>query len=218
MFDPLRFAMAMLPLAAYANVLGLLRLRRCPTVLSGAVDFVLLGLALVGIVAIGPMELFFPRAAYSLLGGWVWIILIALYFFMVMLIALHTPPHIVVYGLDLPELKQIVQQVLLENQLKSDWLGNLVEIHDLGVRANLDSAGKASISQIQSAGKEQSLQGWFTLEQLIVQKTSAMALSHRRQGWIWLSTSLLMFGLAAVLMASDLPRLQQAMTSFFGND
>ena len=95
MLDLLRFAIAILPLAAYFNVLGLMRLRSAPTVVSGAMDLLLLGLALLGVVAIGPIELFFPRAAYSLLGIWIWIVLIALYCFVLMLVALNTAPKLV---------------------------------------------------------------------------------------------------------------------------
>ena len=72
-------------------------------------------------VAIGPIELFFPRAAYSLLGDWVWIVLIALYFFVLMLIALNTSPKLVVYGLDHGKLRLQVCE-LLENE-KSERSG-----------------------------------------------------------------------------------------------
>ena len=135
MLDLLRFAFAILPLAAYTNVLGLLRLRARPTVISGAMDTLLLGLALIGLVAIGPIELFFPRGASALLGGWVWFVLLALYFFILMLVALNTSPKLVVYGLDSKSLKQHVCEVLEQQKIRAEWLGDLVDLPELGVRA-----------------------------------------------------------------------------------
>lgn len=215
MLDLLRFALAILPLAAYFNVLGLLRLRSKPTVLSGAMDTLLLGLAVIGLIAIGPIELFFPRAAYSLLGGWVWFVLIALYFFVLMLIALNTSPKLVVYGLDAGQLKLHLCELLAENQIKADWLGSMVELPELGVRACIESAGRGRISQIQSAGKVQNLTGWFTLERLLVDKVRSTKISQRGEAIIWLVMSFALFGIAAVFISSELPRLHQAIAGIF---
>jgi hypothetical protein len=216
MLDLIRFAIALLPLAAYTNVLGLLRLRSVPTVLSGAMDFVLLGLAVIGLMAIGPIELFFPRAAYSLLGIWVWIVLIALYFFMIMLIALNTAPKLIVYGLEARVLKKAVSELLAENEVRSDWLGDIVEIPDFGVRACIEPAGRSAVAQIHSAGKEQSLTGWLTLERLLTHKVATMRIDQKRQAIKWILTSFLLFGVATFFISSDLPRLQQAMSILFG--
>jgi hypothetical protein len=218
MFDTLRFAVALLPLAAYANVLGLLRLRSAPTVMSGASDFVLLGMATMGLVAVGPMELFFPRAAFSLLGGWIWIVLLALYFFIVLLIALNLAPRLIVYGLDAAQLKVALVQALEEQSVASEWLGDIVHIPELGIRAHIESAGRASVSQLQATGKDQNLNGWFTLERLLVRKVASLALNQKRLAVLWLAASFMLFGLSVLWMSLDLPRLKQAISMFFGSD
>ena len=215
MFDLLRFALAILPLAAYTNVLGLLRLRSSPTVISGAMDILLLGLAVIGIVSIGPIELFFPRAAYSLLGGWVWIVLIALYIFILMLVALNSVPTLIVYGLHARALKQLMCDLLQEHQIKADWLGDLLELPELGVRASIEPAGRGCISQIHAAGRTQNLTGWFTLERLLVDRISKSKSSQRREAVFWLLTSFALFAVAAIFMGNDLPRLQQAVANIF---
>ncbi len=215
MLDLLRFAIALLPLAAYTNVLGLLRLRSHPTVLSGAMDLVLLGLAVIGFIAVGPIELFFPRAAYSLLGVWVWIVLIALYLFLLMLIALNTVPTLVVYGLDTRLLRAQVCELLEKEQIRSEWLGDLVDLPELGVRACIESAGRGAVSQIHAAGKQQNLSGWFTFERLLVEKVATIRINQRRQAILWLNISFLLFGIAVVFIGKDLPRLQQVMINLF---
>ena len=215
MLDLLRFALAILPLAAYTNVLGLLRLRSGPTVMSGAMDLLLLGLAIIGVVAIGPIELFFPRAAYALLGGWVWFVLIALYFFILMLIALNTSPKLVVYGLEAKLLKQHVCELLESQKIRAHWLGEFVEMPELGVRACIETAGRGSISQLKAAGKVQNLSGWFTLERLLVEKVATVATNQRGEAIFWLLTSFAIFGIAALLIGSELPRLQQVIAGMF---
>lgn len=218
MLDLLRFAIAILPLAAYTNVLGLMRLRSAPTVVSGSMDLLLLGLALMGIVAIGPIELFFPRAAYSLLGIWVWIILIALYFFVLMLLALNTSPKLVVYGLDHRNLRLQFCELLEQERIRSEWLGDLVDLPDLGVSAYIEPAGRSCVSQIHSAGNHQNLTGWFTLEQLLVKKVSKSSIDQRGQACFWLLTSFMLFGVAVLLISNDLPRLKKVAASVFESD
>ena len=215
MLDLLRFAIALLPLAAYANVLGLLRLRTKPTVLSGAMDILLLGLAAVGLVAIGPIELFFPRAAYSLLGSWVWVVLIALYVFVVMLIAMNSTPRLIVYGLDSQAFRELMRQTLDEQRIQADWLGDLVELPELGIRAFVEPASRSQVSQIQAAGKQQNLSGWLTLERLLVEKAAGLRATHRSQAAVWLGISFVLFGIASLLIGFDLPRLRETIAMFF---
>jgi hypothetical protein len=215
MLDLIRFAIALLPFAAYANVLGLLRLRKVPTVLSGAMDLVLLGMSVIGFVAIGPMELFFPRAAYSLLGVWVWLVLIALYFFVLMLIALNSTPKLVVYGIESEALRAQLTELLEKNSLHSEWLGEMVVLPELGVRACIENAGRHAVSQLVAAGAHQNLTGWFTLERLLVQQLSNVRINQRKHGIVWIVVSLILFGISVGLISNDLPRLQQVMSTMF---
>ena len=218
MLDLLRFAIAILPLAAYFNVLGLMRLRSAPTVVSGAMDLLLLGLALLGVVAIGPIELFFPRAAYSLLGIWIWIVLIALYFFVLMLMVLNTAPKLVVYGLDHRSLRTQLCELLDQEKIRSEWLGDMVDLPELGVRACIEPAGRGCVSHVHSAGKQQDLTGWFTLERLLAKKISKSSIDQRGQAILLLLTSFVLFGIAVLLISNDLPRLQSVVVSFFDGD
>ena len=178
-------------------------------------DLLLLGLASIGFIAIGPIELFFPRAAYSLLGVWVWIVLIALYLFILVLLALNTPPKLVVYGLDGNMLRSQLCELLEHEQIRSDWLGDLVELPELGIRAIVEPAGRGCVSQLHSAGGQQNLTGWFTLEKLLVNKLSSVQIHQAVPGTALIIVSLVLFGIAALLISNDLPRLQQAMVTFF---
>ena len=56
--DPLRLAIALVPLVAYGLVLGILNARRRPFLTTGGADLATLGVALTGLVLVGPIEFF----------------------------------------------------------------------------------------------------------------------------------------------------------------
>ena len=62
-------ALAVGPLALYLLLIGTIRLRPHPFVTTGAKDTATLAIGLLGLVMIGPMELFFPQQAAVNLGA-----------------------------------------------------------------------------------------------------------------------------------------------------
>ena len=83
---PLAAYFALLPLAAYLTLFGGLRLSGRPWVTSGGRDIFAVAVAISGLIAVGPAELFFPRAASSLFGAGIWPVLGFLYFLIVTLL------------------------------------------------------------------------------------------------------------------------------------
>ena len=65
--DPLRLAIALVPLGAYFLLLALINMRRRPFVTTGGSDLAALGGALTEMMVVGPIELFRPEAGVS--GG-----------------------------------------------------------------------------------------------------------------------------------------------------
>lgn len=63
--DYFRYAIALGPIGLYWVLIGYLYQRANPMLINAAQDTLLFGLGSVGMVLIGPMELFFPNAAYS---------------------------------------------------------------------------------------------------------------------------------------------------------
>ena len=98
LIEPFPILLAVLPLVAYLLMLGAIRLSGRSIVTTGGRDIAALGIAIAGLVAIGPAELFFPSAAAYVFGPYVWIALIAFYALVVSLVALSMPPRLVVYG------------------------------------------------------------------------------------------------------------------------
>ena len=77
--DPLHVSIALGPLAVYFCLLGCLNLSRRPLITTGPRDTAALGVAISGLVLVGPMELFLPDAAAVEFGWKVWVLLLTLY-------------------------------------------------------------------------------------------------------------------------------------------
>lgn len=87
-----------MPLIGYLGVLSLVRLSGSTLVTTGGRDIAALGVAIFGLIAVGPIELFFPRPAATLFGAKVWIALVVFYALCVALIALTSRAKLVIYG------------------------------------------------------------------------------------------------------------------------
>lgn len=98
LIDPFPLLLASLPLIGYLAMFALIRLSGRAVVTTGGRDFAALAVAISGLVAIGPIELFFPSTAATRFGPWVWVALAFFYFLVVTLLNLIQAPALVVYG------------------------------------------------------------------------------------------------------------------------
>ena len=86
------------PLIGYLTLMGLIRISGNTLITTGARDIAALGLAISGLVAVGPVELFFPMAAATAFGPMVWVVLAVFYALCITLIAMTAKPKLVTYG------------------------------------------------------------------------------------------------------------------------
>ena len=107
--EPIYLLIALLPLIAYLLLLGIIRLSGRVLITTGGRDIAAMGFAVAGLIAIGPGELFFPKAAAGVFGPWVWLALATFYGLIISLLGLTARPRLVVYGRT-PE--QMIQPLL----------------------------------------------------------------------------------------------------------
>lgn len=162
--DPLHFCIAVAPLAVYFLLLGLLNLYGRPFVTTGARDAAALGIGISGLVVAGPMELFFPESAASQYGSFVWILLISFYGLCVSLVVLLMRSRIVIYNVNLVQLRPILHQVAMELDPKSRWTGDSLLIPSLSVHLHVEAVDWLRNVQLTSGGMNQSFEGWRNLE------------------------------------------------------
>ncbi|HZN34477.1 MAG TPA: hypothetical protein VFB80_11685 [Pirellulaceae bacterium] len=162
--DPLHVCVALGPLAMYLIVLGLINLSRRPLLTTGGRDVAALALALGGLVAAGPMELFMVEEAAVQFGGWVWAILLTGYCLGVVLLILTIRPRIIIYNTSTDEIRPILEAVVARLDSEARWAGESLVMPQLGVQLHLESWPMMHNVQLVSAGSDQNLLGWRRLE------------------------------------------------------
>ncbi len=109
-------------------------------VTTGGRDIFAVAIAISGMVAVGPIELFFPSAAGAAFGTGVWPLLAFLYFLFVSLVILSSRPKLVVYGAG----PSAVMSALLEAakkidpNAKSDVDGGQIELPESGLHLRVE--------------------------------------------------------------------------------
>jgi hypothetical protein len=199
--DPLRLAIALVPLAAYALVLGLINLRRRPLVVSGGSDLCALGVALSGVMFIGPVELFRPDAATIELGNYIWALLMALYLLLVLLVMLAARPRIIIYNIRPDELHPVLAGTASRLDPDARWAGNHLSLPRWGVQLHIDSIDLMRNVSLVSAGGRQSVEGWrrLTRELGSALATTRVKSNPRAVGFLIGSAALLWVSISQML-------------------
>jgi hypothetical protein len=166
--DPFRLAVALVPLGAYLLLLALVNLRRRPFVTSGGNDLAALGVALSGLVFVGPLELFRPEAATAEFGNYIWPILLGFYWLCVLLVVLVARPRLVVYNVSIDELRSVLAETSSRIDAASRWAGNSLSLPTLGVQLHLESFDLMRNVSLVASGSRQNLDGWRRLARELV--------------------------------------------------
>ncbi len=192
--DPLHLCIAIGPLAVYLIVLGMINLSRRPTMTTGQRDVGALGIAILGFVAVGPMELFFPERAVEQFGEWVWAMLLALYILGLVLVVLLMRPRLVIYNTTTEQLRPVLTQVASRLDPEARWAGENLVLPQLGVNLHLEPFSILKNVQLVSSGPQQNFYGWRRLEQELG------AAVHQSRGTV--ATFGMIFVLNGILMMS----------------
>jgi hypothetical protein len=164
LLDPFRLCVALGPVVIYLFLLAAINLFRRPLMVSGTRDAAALGLAVSGLVFVGPVDLFLPVSASIAFGPFVWVFVIALYALSLVLVLLLLRPRLVVYNISAQELRPVLANLAAGLEAEPRWAGNALALPNLGVQLYLESAhGLRNVSLI-AAGGRQSHQGWRRLE------------------------------------------------------
>jgi hypothetical protein len=161
--DPFRLAIALVPISAYLVLLGLVNLRRRPLVAFGGSDVAALGVALSGLMFVGPLELFRPEAATAQFGNYIWLVLLVFYWLWLLLVVLVSRPRVVVYNVSGEELHSVLAEAANRLDADSRWAGNGLVLPNLGVQLHLETFHVLRNVSLTSSGHEQNLDGWRRL-------------------------------------------------------
>lgn len=194
--NSLQIAIASVPLAIYFVLIGSIRLRRRPLVTSGWRDTLTLGIACGGLVAVGPMQLFFPTHAASRWPGWIWLPMFGLYFLSLLIWTMWSRPRLITYGLS----KQAFQDLLLKAAQVVDsgasWYGEVLSMPNSGIQLSAESTLGNYVNTVGVVGNLQNLNDWLKLEREFVKLGSQFSCHPGKSGWLLIAA-----GLALLLIA-----------------
>jgi hypothetical protein len=194
LLDPFRLCVALGPVVIYLFLLAAINLFRRPLLVSGSRDAAALGLAVSGLVLVGPVDLFLPVSASIAFGPFVWVFVIGLYALALALMLLLMRPRLVVYNVSAQELRPILANLAAGLDAEPRWAGNALALPNLEVQLHLESGhGMRTVSLIATGGR-QSHQGWRRLEKALAGELPAVQVG-------WNPHAVTLLAVAAILSA-----------------
>lgn len=185
---PLAMLVALLPLATYLLLLGTIRLVARPLVTTGTRDGAAVALAISGLVVVGPIQLFspifFPTAAVSVLGWWVWVLWAFLYFFCATLVLFSVPQRIVIYGMRPADIFEPLEAAarLIDPSTTSDPERMQVALEQRRVRLRIEPLGGTDAVAIEAFEKHLHPEFWNHLLRELRERTATMRRPPSRGG------------------------------------
>ncbi len=200
MIDPLRFAIAMVPLASYLLLIGAINRSCKPTLVSGASDLAALGAALTGIAFIGPIELFRPDAASGIMGNYIWLSLLVFYWLIVALIVLLCRPRLVIYNATAEDIRPALAEAVGKIDSEARWAGDSLVLPTLDVQLHLDSQTWMRTTSLVASGGQKNLLSWRKLHKALERSLRAVSVPRSQTSSILLAsgTALLVISVLAV--------------------
>lgn len=169
------------PLAIYLLLLGAINLSRRPLVVTGVRETLSLGLALMGLAVVGPMQLFMPQEAAGHFGPLVWLLLASFYLLCLTLVLLLSRPRLVVYNISLESLHAALNDVARRIDSEAVWAGNALSLPAARVHLQVENFAPLSNVSLVATGDDQSAPGWRRLEYALrttLKATAAPGPSH----------------------------------------
>ena len=145
MMEPFHQCLAFGPVAIYLLLLGAINLARRPLVVSGGRDAAALGMAVSGLVFVGPMALLFPESVAAHFGPagtkYLWLMFIGLMAVCLIMVLLTLRPRLIIYNVSVDQLRPILAEVVERMDPEARWAGDCLFLPGLGVQLHLESFG-----------------------------------------------------------------------------
>ncbi len=204
--DPFRLCLALGPVAVYLLLLGAINLSRRPFLSGGTRDAAALGLAVAGLVMIGPLDLFFPdvatasvTAAIAKIGvppvrAVIWLLLGFCYALGLLLLLSLLKPRLILYNITSDQLRPLLADLLPQLDPETRWAGDSVALPTLGVQFHIESMATMRNISLSAVGSAQSPAGWQLLESRLTEALRRFEVGRNPRG-----LSLIAAGLAILV-------------------
>ena len=200
------------PVAVYGLALGLVQFSRRPLLTTGTREIYAIGLAVCGLIVVGPLSLFMPEFLAERMGlsEWssvaVWGLLLVAYSLVLTFVALMSRPRLVVYNVSVKELFEALSDLLTRIDGANQWTGNCMAFSELGVQFQVEhSSSPRSVSLVATTPYQQQ-QGWRQLENELAAELSKLEVEQRRGSGFFLYLSLSVLAAIAWRLMMDDPQ------------
>lgn len=216
--DPLRLCIALGPLAVYLLLMGFLNLLRRPFLTTAPRDLAALGVAVSGLILIGPVELFLARALATPFADHMWLfwsLVASLYLSTLTLLILSERPRISLHNVTLEDAREVLLEAIGPLDPQAQWAGNSVVLPALNVQFTLDEFVPLRSVALVSVGRRQSYRGWKTLEAALARVLRRREVPPNPAGVSFVLTGLLICGVILWRWGRDPAAVAQAFTEMF---
>lgn len=194
--DTFSACLAFGPLGIYLVMLGLINVSRRPLVITGTRETLSLGLALMGLVVIGPMQLFMPQQAAMRFGEFVWLLLLGFYLLSLTMIILLSRPRLIIYNIAADDLDAALDAAAQRIDAETVRAGKALYLPLARVHLHVEPFPPLGNVALVATGDEQSLSGWRRLEHSLRQAVREASPAVGSQGfWLLAIGSLMLAGL-----------------------
>jgi len=208
--DPLRLCLALGPLALYLLLLGIINLSKRPFLISGSRDLAALGVAVSGLILVGPIELLLPEEAIQAYRGYVWLLLGAMYGLCLSLVVLVARPRLILYNMSADELRPVLAQAIDALDPEARWAGSSLSLPRLRVELHMESSPAMRTVSLVASGEQQSFSGWRQLELALAVRLKRAESSPNPWGVVLSLASVMMIGTLTWHLASRGQEITQA--------
>ncbi len=211
--DTFSACVALLPLAIYLLLLGAINLAGRPLVVTGTREILALGLAVCGLVIVGPMQLFMPEGAAAWFGGVVWLLLIAFYMLCLTMAVMMSRPRLVIYNISLDQLRPILSATVARLDHDSSWANRAVTMPQMRVHLQVESFPPMRNASLVATGTDQSVAGWRRLETALRETLRETPVASGQLHGLWLTLcGAMILVVLALRIAEDPQTLAQGLT------
>lgn len=207
--EPFRLCLALGPLAIYLLLLGIINLSRRPFLVTGPRDTAALGVAIAGLLVVGPIELLLPQEALIAYGWLVWLLLAVMYALCLSLVVLLARPRITIYNVSPDVLRPVLAEVIGRLDPHARWAGSGVVLPELMVELHVECYPLARNVTLVANSEQQSLAGWRTLAAALRRRLKTAPSARSAWGAGLALAGLLMLGLLLWTIAADSQAVSQ---------
>lgn len=169
--DRLPLWAAFIPLSLYLLAVGAAHLRRRPVAIGGGWDWALLGVAVAGLMVVGPLALLQPAMGNA---PWTVILLLVLFVLLVALGALVSRPRLVIYNITLDQLRPLLADVVKALDASARWAGSTAALPARHLEVRVDGHGPWRTVSLVAGGERSGADGWNELCRRLRQKLGGL--------------------------------------------